>query len=1096
MSKVLFTLYFSLLIAIAGSGQETGVLTGVLTDQYTGDPLFGVKVRAWEQGNAEAQKSSVFVALSDEDGIFSLDLPAGQYQASFSRYGLDKLEIPGIMVLANDTAILNTTLLPVEVAVAGVLVNTEPVYLEIQWTPSWPSIIEKSIDYGPVNDYFVFMNAGSQVAVKFDNNFDHVIGGRIFVGDGSLPGPFLGSDFLLRIYDDDGMGGLPGNTLFEDTVTVDQYGWVGLDSLDAFTSSDHYYLSMYQLNEAPECAPVVSTQYPANSSSLMKPGSYNWMPFPPGNAMIRAWISAPHDSIHVSSYRVGRFSNFDPNGDPQYGTLTELASTNNCFYNDNAFPGLPQGWYAYGIKALYNNGQYSPYRISGIVYNPDPCSPSFTIEQSDGSVSGTCHISMTGISLPFKNYSFLVQTPGTINLSPIKMGSYSISLYKPGYEKWMIDSVGLFSDTSINITLQETIYPIEDLKVNEYTGMLDWENDFVSQYEWQCPADSICHELITPELDLLGLNQWIMTVTYMTPLDNDPPILEYSTDHGRTWALLHEFPLQENWTTVDIDLVVFPNESEGSGIMFRLHDVYGAPYYTDISRIKVWLPSVRCHPEKYYITLDEMPEGQSDSTFYQSDNLENGQSYRAGVFAEYSTGTTDTAFVEFTYHELFPPEDLAWEEENDTLEFSWSVPSGSWNNDKAPGDYPDALNGYALTYHTSDHLYRFEIDGPATTSFRFEKPDCDSATAILTAVYDLSDFGYPGSQFESKPAGPLQIKFDGPVENEFFEDWSAISLIHNCWKMTGNGLSIEAGQGFPGAALIYQNPPSHYQVFLTSVPINIPESEDAQRLLECDLTLFAGGYSGYEIMEIHLQQAGSSYWDVVQEFSNSSGSFNWSHYSLDLSGYISSDEFRVRFKFEGIGAEPVQWKVDNIHLHRVCSGPTTLQAELTGENEVSLNWLANTATKSATSFEHYNIFRKTGQDGFSLLATTTDTFYLDYLKEGGRYSYRVNAAYNDNGILCTSSPSDSAWIVSTYDIPENDIHGRISVYPNPVNERLFIVSDEMIYGINLYNSLGICVLDMDKSGLNFKIDMKSLANGIYFLRIELENKDYNAKIIH
>lgn len=201
--------------------------------------------------------------------------------------------------------------------------------------------------------------------------------------------------------------------------------------------------------------------------------------------------------------------------------------------------------------------------------------------------------------------------------------------------------------------------------------------------------------------------------------------------------------------------------------------------------------------------------------------------------------------------------------------------------------------------------------------------------------------------------------------------------------MTGNGLAIEAGQGFPGAALIYQNPPSHYQVFLTSIPMKIPKSEDAKRLLECDLYLFAGGYSGYEIMEIHLQQAGTPYWDVVQEFSNSSGSFDWSHYSLDLSEYISSDEFRIRFKFEGIGAEPVQWKVDNVHIHRVCDGPATLQAELTGENEVSLCWASLSNKKTTSSFDHYNIFRRIDDGEFSALATTTDTFYTDYLEIGG-----------------------------------------------------------------------------------------------------------------
>ncbi|MDX9905789.1 MAG: T9SS type A sorting domain-containing protein [Bacteroidales bacterium] len=1092
MSKVLFTLYFGFLISIVGLGQETGVLTGVLTDQYTGNPLFGVKVRAWEQGNAEAQKSSVFVALSDEDGIFSLDLPAGQYQASFSRYGLYGLEISEIEVVTGDTITYYPTMSPYPVPLSNLKATLmDGSWIMVTWSTSGPNIQEFNHDDGEADDMFVFADSGNQIAVKYSYTEDqHVIGGRIFTGDSTFPGPFLGTDFMVRIYDNEGMNGLPGNILDEDTVIADQYGWVGFDNLNAYIETDNFYLGTVQIHDAPYCAPVGSAQYPPGSHSIMRYGDFNWDQFPIGNAMIRPWVAKEHSQLQPVSFRVARLMGFDPEGDPMSGSLYEIASTQNYFYNDYAI--LQPGFCAYAVKILYNDGTYSPYIASNVVYYLHVYDFGVKVYLSDSLPASGKIIKLEGITAARKTYSSVIASEDSAHFNAMQ-GTYRLKSFIPGYEPMLVDSVKVQNDTTFTITFQESVYPVENPRINPYSAILSWDEPYIEQFSWLCESPDSCYSLVTPELDLTSANHWYMTVGYDYQYEYARARIEYSTDHGRSWATLHEFEAQPDCDTIDIDLSALQAES---AVIFRLLAIYVIPQYLRLHSVSIWTPDFKASPGDYHVTLNGLLEGIADTSSYKFLTLVNGQTYKAGVQGIYSTGTTDTAFVEFTYHELFPPEDLAWEEENDTLVFSWSKPSGSWNSDKAPGDYPDALNGYALTYHTSDHLYRFEIDGPATTSFRFEKPDCDSATAILTAVYDLSDFGYPGSQFESKPAGPLQIKFDGPVENEFFEDWSAISLIHNCWKMTGNGLSIEAGQGFPGAALIYQNPPSHYQVFLTSVPINIPESADAQRLLECDLTLFAGGYSGYEIMEIHLQQAGSSYWDVVQEFSNSSGSFDWSHYSLDLSGYISSDEFRVRFKFEGIGAEPVQWKVDNIHLHRVCSGPTTLQAELTGENEVSLNWLANTATKSATSFEHYNIFRKTGQDGFSLLATTTDTFYLDYLTEGGRYSYRVNAAYNDNGILCTSSPSDSAWIVSTYDIPENDIHGRISVYPNPVNERLFIVSDEMIYGINLYNSLGICVLDMDKSGLNFEIDMKFLANGIYFLRIELENKDYNGKIIH
>lgn len=58
--KKIYSLF--LIIFLAGticSGQESGMLTGVLHDQLTGEPLFGVKVTAGMQ-----------VTRTDEDGIF------------------------------------------------------------------------------------------------------------------------------------------------------------------------------------------------------------------------------------------------------------------------------------------------------------------------------------------------------------------------------------------------------------------------------------------------------------------------------------------------------------------------------------------------------------------------------------------------------------------------------------------------------------------------------------------------------------------------------------------------------------------------------------------------------------------------------------------------------------------------------------------------------------------------------------------------------------------------------------------------------------------------------------------------------------------
>jgi hypothetical protein len=287
--------------------------------------------------------------------------------------------------------------------------------------------------------------------------------------------------------------GLPGNTLDEDTVMVDQYGWMGFDSLDAVSFTDNYYLGMYQLHDAPDCAPVGCTQYPANSNSLFKYGEYNWYPFPLGNAMIRPWVSAPHDSLFITYYRVLRFSNFDPNGDPSAGTVSELATTNYGGYVDNAWAGLPGGWYAYGVRAIYNNG-VSIVTIGNIIFN-DNYSPS----------PGISSFKLTGQTFPFYNYATNIQNNGHGGIEGVMRGKYRLEIYKPGYHKFIQDSVDIQLDTLIEIELQETPYPIENLTVNPFTGLLKWEPNNIIQFSWQEDTGETCHSLTTPQLLNTGL---------------------------------------------------------------------------------------------------------------------------------------------------------------------------------------------------------------------------------------------------------------------------------------------------------------------------------------------------------------------------------------------------------------------------------------------------------------------------------------------------------------------------------------------------------------------------------------------------------------
>jgi len=87
-----------------------------------------------------------------------------------------------------------------------------------------------------------------------------ITGGKFFVGDGDFPGPFLETEFGVAIFDDNGAGGLPGAMLDSTGVTVNNYGWVSLDWLNATIEDGSFYLAMYQRNSAPNAAPSALIQ--------------------------------------------------------------------------------------------------------------------------------------------------------------------------------------------------------------------------------------------------------------------------------------------------------------------------------------------------------------------------------------------------------------------------------------------------------------------------------------------------------------------------------------------------------------------------------------------------------------------------------------------------------------------------------------------------------------------------------------------------------------------------------------------------------------------------------------------------------------------
>ena len=155
---------------------------------------------------------------------------------------------------------------------------------------------------------------------------------------------------------------------------------------------------------------------------------------------------------------------------------------------------------------------------------------------------------------------------------------------------------------------------------------------------------------------------------------------------------------------------------------------------------------------------------------------------------------------------------------------------------------------------------------------------------------------------------------------------------------------------------------------------------------------------------------------------------------------------------------------------------TDLVATVDG-HDVALTWAASADAAS------YVVKR----DGVTL-GTTTETTFEDSLEETGIYKYSVYAV-DANGSM--SAPVSQIVEVDFTDVIENqDV--KVSVYPNPSNGVLNIVTTANNYEYQVINCVGQMVLSGNANGRT-SLNVSEL-NGVYFLRIVADGEVIVRKI--
>jgi len=747
-------------------------LAGAVKDGNTGLPLSGVIVNA-----------GTWQAETGINGQYSMYLDEGSYDVYFDKLAYQTVIIEDTFVQQDEITNIDILLYeePYPASYVNATVNEEDTECLVEW--AWPFVpIELSYDDGQAEELVLWADPFNENAVKFTplGYPFSIFGGRLYVGDGTFPtGTWLNTEFAILIYDDDGDNGLPGTLLDSMTVIVQNFEWIKFWSDTISMTEGDFYISMMQLAAAPDSPPLgVDYTTPLAHRSYSRIQGNDWQLSPYQDFMIRAYVTGPSDSDLVTelpqrkyppklplgtegkiffskngimpsgvpgieqkteiqvmdniysgrevvSYNLARISDFDPNQGPGSGQFELiLQNTNEIYYNDTAFANLPMGWYAYAVSVNYTNGDTSVWTYSSIVGHLMDVVVDVQVTLTTGELPENVEVIMVGEDYPNWVYSQVTDTSGLATFNDIWIGSYAISAYKVGYEKYEF-SYEFTEDESLSIILGEKRYPPLNFWVDPLTSIAYWDYPIVtalredfdgsqflpagwqiisegmgwfltndgSSANWTIPAwdsqyactnddspgsgnNGCCDYLVTPALDLRESENFrLIFDSYYDGAYGEIALVEFSNDGGNSWYVLRPLtPFPGSWEQIDIDLTAFSGPNGAYPIWFAFHADDNGEWASGWAIDNVEISNGIANPIDFYLFLDGAFVSNTPQTSYPYPFLTYGITYEASVAAHYTSGLSEKAYYGFTSSYLTPPRNLRGETFDDAVQLWWEPP--------------------------------------------------------------------------------------------------------------------------------------------------------------------------------------------------------------------------------------------------------------------------------------------------------------------------------------------------------------------------------------------------------------------------------------
>ncbi|TSA28547.1 MAG: T9SS C-terminal target domain-containing protein [Bacteroidetes bacterium] len=231
--------------------------------------------------------------------------------------------------------------------------------------------------------------------------------------------------------------------------------------------------------------------------------------------------------------------------------------------------------------------------------------------------------------------------------------------------------------------------------------------------------------------------------------------------------------------------------------------------------------------------------------------------------------------------------------------------------------YPDTV--YTVTMDTSGFYTFFRVwRGSYELSVKKFGYQDYSKTISLTSdttisVVLLQKRPPPANlQVDSKS---LVAQWEEPVFRQtlFLEQWNSGSFQTQGWSVAGGTnwiVSSVVGNPAPSAMFSWSPQALNYEQTLTSKPISGVYSP----VLACSYDILLDNFGTTTLNQMAVEIWDGSSWTLLKNYSNASGSIQWTTDQLDISAYTDMD-FNIRFRAYGEDTYDINgWNIDNISI--------------------------------------------------------------------------------------------------------------------------------------------------------------------------------------